>query len=120
MSKLTTDEEEKVGNRNQQVHKLISTAIKIHTFNFTAHAVTQTLHRCLVSEDVFYSVLNGSVLEEQQDLNRTSKFIVCGRTKAGMRLDTVWAYNERNGWATLISLFSPDASRWSKSHIRRK
>ncbi|AFZ27321.1 hypothetical protein Cylst_5292 [Cylindrospermum stagnale PCC 7417] len=109
-----------MGNRKQQIHKLISAAINTRTFNFTAHAVTQSQHRCLVSEDIFYSVLKGSVLEEQQDLNRAPKFIVSGRTEFGMRLETVWAYNERNGWATLISLFSPDTNPWNKSHIRRR
>lgn len=109
-----------MGNRNQQVHKLISESIKKGALRFTDHAVCRSYNRCFQAEDIIYSAVNGSVVEEQQDFYRAPKFIVCGRTKSGKCLKTVWAYNERNGWATLITVFSPDTNRWSKSHLRRR
>ena len=105
-------------NRKQQIHNLICTAIKANCVVFSDHAVDQITCRNFDQENIMHSVMIGAVLEEQQDFYRAPRFIVSGRTKAGVRLDTVWAYNERNGWATLISLFSPDKGRWSNSHIR--
>jgi hypothetical protein len=109
-----------VRNRKQHIHNLICRAIKAECFVFSGHAMDQSTCRNFDQENIINSVLIGSVLEEQHDLNRAPRFIVCGRTKSGVRLETVWAYNERNGLATLISLFSPDKNGWCNSHIRRR
>jgi len=46
--------------------------------------------------------------------------LILGRTASGIAVHSVWAYNMKNRWAVLITVYRPDPQRWVDWRERRK
>ncbi|TBR56678.1 hypothetical protein B4U84_28015 [Westiellopsis prolifica IICB1] len=109
----------KMGNRKKQLHKLVCQAIESEVIFLTKHATERSQERGILVDDILYSALKGAVIEENCETYANPTCHICGRTMKGTRVYSIWAYNEKNGVATLITVFNPDANPWNNSHKRR-
>ena len=71
------------------------------------------------SDEIFFSVLQGEVIEDYPDDVPYPSCLIYGDTFADVPVHSVWAYNEDNRWAVLITVYRPDPERWMNWRTRR-
>ncbi|MFH1737776.1 MAG: DUF4258 domain-containing protein [bacterium] len=94
-------------------------AIREKRVRITDHADEETEADRLTFDEVFFSVLNGEVIEDYPDDTPYPSCLVYGQTFGGDPVHSVWAFNERNRWAVLITVYRPDPNRWIDWRVRR-
>lgn len=98
----------------------INDAIREDRVRITDHADEEAREDRLTIGDVFFSVLHGEIIEDYPTDKPYPSCLVYGRTADGNPVHTVWAYNEANSWAVLITVYRPDPSRWVGWRERRR
>jgi hypothetical protein len=71
-------------------------------------------------DEIFGSVLRGEVIEDYPDDWPHPSCLIYGETFKGDPVHSVWAYNEENAWAVLLTVYRPDPDRWIDFRIRRE
>jgi len=95
-------------------------AIRANRVRITDHADEEARADKLSFDEVFYSVFQGEIIEDYPTDRPYPSCLIYGRTFRGNPVHTVWAYNEQNGWAVLITVYRPDPTRWINWRERRK
>ena len=93
------------------IEKIID-AIRSSRVRITDHAVEEAEDDGLVFDEVYFSVMHGEVIEDYPNDMPYPSCLVFGKSFGGDPIHTVWAYNERNKWAVLITVYRPDPRRW--------
>lgn len=78
----------------------------------TRHADQERHEDGLSFDEVYFSALHGEIIEEYPTASPYSSCLVYGNTFGGDPVHSVWAYNEGNGAAVLITVYRPDPDRW--------
>ncbi|MDH7490478.1 MAG: DUF4258 domain-containing protein [Anaerolineae bacterium] len=73
---------------------------------------------CLL--EVFFSVLQGEIIEDYPDDKPYPSCLIHGESFMGQPIHSVWAYNPETQWAVLITVYRPDPSRWINWRKRTK
>ena len=92
--------------------KEILIAIETNKIRITDHADEEANQDNLSFEEIFYSVLNGDIIEDYSHDKPFPSCLICGKTFSGNPVHSVWAYNRQNEWAVLITVYRPDPKRW--------
>ncbi len=93
------------------IEKIIE-AICSSRVRITDHADEEAENDGLVFDEVYFSVMHGEVIEDYPNDMPYPSCLVFGESFGGDPIHTVWAYNERNKWAVLITVYRPDPKRW--------
>lgn len=84
------------------------------------HADEETEADGLSFDEIYLSVLNGEIIERYPGDNTYPSCLIFGLTFSGDPVHSVWAYNEENRWAVLITVYRPDPNRWISWRERKK
>ena len=94
-------------------------AIRNNRIRITDHAVDEASEDALGFDQIFYSVFQGEVIENYPADDPYPSCLIYGNTFRGVPVHSVWAYNEDNHWAVLITVYRPDPDRWIDWRKRR-
>jgi hypothetical protein len=94
-------------------------AIRGHRIRITDHADEEAQADRLSFDEVFTSVFQGEIVEEYPDDKPFPSCLIYGETFSGEPVHSVWAYNQENQWAVLITVYRPDPRRWIDWRTRR-
>lgn len=86
----------------------------------TDHADEEAQADRLSFDEIFFSVLQGEVIEDYPNDRPYPSCLILGENFAGEPIHSVWAYNLVNGWAVLITVYRPAPERWIDNRVRRK
>ncbi|HEY2291968.1 MAG TPA: DUF4258 domain-containing protein, partial [Thermoanaerobaculia bacterium] len=81
----------------------IIAAIRANRIRITDHADEEALADRLSYDEVFFSVLQGEVIEDYPGDKPFPSCLVHGETFSGDPVHSVWAYNEASQWAVRSS-----------------
>ena len=95
-------------------------AIRHNRIKITDHADEEAENDQLTFDEVYFSVLNGEVIEDYADDKPYPSCLIYGQTFSGDPIHSVWAFNEQSKWAVLITVYRPDPSQWIDWRKRRK
>lgn len=94
-------------------------AVRSNRVRVTDHADEEAQVDDLLIEDIYSSVLQGEIIEDYPRDKPYPSCLVYGETTTGEPVHSVWAYNQENRWAVLITVYRPDPKRWIDGRRRR-
>ena len=94
-------------------------AIDSQNYYITNHADEEAEDDQLELEEIFYSVRNGEIIKDYPEDRPHSSCLIYGKNIAGEPIHSVWAYDEENQRAILITVYRPDPTRWINWRERR-
>jgi len=100
--------------------KDIIDAIQSKRIKITNHADEEAEADQLVFDEVYYSVFQGEIIENYQNDKPYPSCLVYGKTFGGDPVHSVWAFNDKNQWTVLITVYRPDPDLWIDWRVRRK
>jgi hypothetical protein len=98
----------------------IKVAIQTGKVRITDHAYEEANADSLKFDEIYFSALNGVVIEEYQDDSPFPSVLIFGQTFGGDPVHSVWAYNEKKQWAVLITVYRPDPNLWIDCKLRKR
>lgn len=98
----------------------IKEAIQTGRVRITDHAYEEANADRLKFDEIYFSVMNGVVIEEYQDDSPFPSVLIFGQTFGGDPIHSVWAYNEKKRWVALITVYRPDPNRWIDCKLRKR
>jgi hypothetical protein len=94
-------------------------AIRENRIRITDHADEEAQADRFTYDEIFFSVLQGEIIEAYPGDKPFPSCLVHGETFSGEPAHSVWAYNQENRWAVLITVYRPDPERWIDWRRRR-
>ena len=85
----------------------------------TDHAEEEAYSDCLKFDEIYFSVLQGEIIETYPHDKPYPSCLIFGKTFSGDPVHSVWAYNTENEWAVLITVYKPDSALWINWRERR-
>jgi len=101
------------------IQEIIS-AIQEHRIRITDHADEEAQADILTFDEIFFSVLQGEIIEDYPTDKPYPSCLIYGDNFQGEPIHSVWAYNDETKWAVLITVYRPDPNRWIDWRERRK
>lgn len=101
-----------------EIDKIVN-AIQANRIRITDHADEQSESDQLTFDEVYFSVLHGEIIEDYPDDKPYPSCLIYGQTFSGDPVHSVWAFNDENQWAVVITVYRPDADRWINFRERR-
>jgi hypothetical protein len=98
----------------------IVSAIRQKQIRITDHADEEAQTDYLTFDEVFFSVLQGEIIEEYPTEKPYPSCLIYGDSFSGEPIHSVWAYNQKTEWAVLITVYRPDLERWINWRERKK
>jgi hypothetical protein len=95
-------------------------AIRTNRIRITDHADEEAEGDNLIFDEIYFSVLNGEVIENYPNDKPYPSCLIYGQTFSGDPVHSVWAFNEQTQWTVLITAYRPDPTRWINWRKRRK
>lgn len=74
----------------------------------------------LTFDEIYFSVLHGEIIESYATVKPYPSCLVFRRTFSGSPIHSVWAYNEGNKWAVMVTAYRPDPTRWTNWRERKR
>ncbi len=87
-------------------------AIRSSRVRITDHADEEAENDELTFDEIYFSVIHGEVIEFYPKDKIYPSLLIFGRNFKGDPIHSVWAYNEKNQWAILITVYRPNPQRW--------
>ena len=82
-------------------------AIQSHRVRITDHADEEAESDHLTFDEVYFSVLQGEIIEDYPEDNPYPSCLIYGQTFKGEPVHSVWAFNKETQWAVLITVYRP-------------
>lgn len=95
-------------------------AIHTNRIRITDHADEEAGADGLSFDEIFFSVLQGEIIEDYPADKPYPSCLIYGERFRGDPIHSVWAYNVETQWAVLITVYRPDPDRWIDWRTRRK
>lgn len=95
-------------------------AIDSSQYRITDHADEEAQADRLKFDEILDSVRSGEVIEDYPTDRPYPSCLIYGSNAVDEPIHSVWAYNETNHWAVLITVYRPDPTRWINWRERRK
>lgn len=95
-------------------------AIQTNKVRITDHADEESEADRITFDEVCFSILHGEIIEDYPNDKPYPSCLIHGRSSAGDPVHSVWAFNERNLWAVLVTVYRPDPERWVNWRERRR
>lgn len=102
-----------------EIDKIVN-AIYANRIRITDHADEQSESYQLTFDEVYFSVLHGKIIEDYPDDKPYPSCLIYGQTFSGDPVHSVWAFNDENRWAVLITVYRPNADLWINFRERRQ
>jgi hypothetical protein len=96
----------------------IRTKIQAGQFEFSKHAVDQSIIRQISVQELREAIANGEVIEDYPEDKYGPSCLILGFTQAGRPLHAQCSYPSRP-LVKIITLYEPDPSRWIDFGVRR-
>lgn len=93
-------------------------AIRKGQVRITDHADEEAANDNLTFDEIYYSVIQGEVIEDYATDKPFPSCLIMGKNFSGQTIHSVWAYNQKNQWAVLITVYRPDPARWIAGKTR--
>ena len=87
-------------------------------FEFSKHAVDQSIIRHVAVQELREAVAQGEIIEDYPEDKYGSSCLILGFTQAGRPLHIQCSYPSRP-LVKIITLYEPDPTRWSDFRVRR-
>jgi hypothetical protein len=87
-------------------------AIRSNRVRITDHADEEAEADKLSFDEIYFSVLQGEIIEDYPTDFPYPSCLIYGDTFGGDPVHSVWGYNPINQWAVLITVYRPDPKRW--------
>ncbi len=84
------------------------------------HTDEEATNDDLSFDEVYFSVVHGEIIARYLEDRPYPSCLVYGDTFGGDPIHSVWAYNEESGFAVVITVYRPDASRWEPDWKTRR
>ena len=94
-------------------------SIEIRNYRITHHAVEEAGNDQLNLEEIVHSLYNGEIIEDYPRDEPSPSCLISGENAEGEPIHSVWAYDEKNQRAILITVYRPDPTRWIDWRERR-
>jgi hypothetical protein len=94
-------------------------AIHKDRIRITDHAYEEAQADRLSFDEILISVFQGEIIEDYPKDKPYPSCLVYGETFGREPVHRVWAYNQANGWAVLVTVYRPDPERWLDWRKRR-
>ena len=88
-------------------------------FEFSKHAVDQSILRTIQVQEIREAIANGQVIEDYPADKYGSSCLVCGFTKAQRPVHVQCSYPTRL-LIKIITVYEPDSERWSNNFTQRR
>nr|VFJ42371.1 MAG: protein of unknown function (DUF4258) [Candidatus Kentron sp. DK] len=98
----------------------LTSAIREARVRITDHADEEAADDNLSYKEIYFSVMHGEVIEDYPKDKPYPSCLVLGRNFSGEPIHSVWAYNPKNSWAVLITVYRPDPLRWIGGKVRMR
>ncbi|MFW0860128.1 MAG: DUF4258 domain-containing protein [Dehalococcoidia bacterium] len=98
--------------------KQIREKIAQNQFEFSKHAVDQSIHRHISVQELREAVAAGGIIEDYPDDKYGPSCLILGYTQAGRPLHFQCSYPSRP-LIKIITLYEPDPNQWIDFRIRR-
>lgn len=95
-------------------------AVRNNRIRITDHADEEAQADRLSFDEIFFSVLQGEIIEDYPTDKPYPSCLIYGNSFTGEPIHSVWAYNPKTEWAVLITVYRPDPDRWINRRTRRK
>ncbi len=95
-------------------------AIRSSRVRITDHADEEASDDTLTYEEIYSSVIQCEVIENYLNDKPYPSCLIMGKNFSGEPIHSVWAYNPKNQWAVLITVYRPDPERWVDWKLRVK
>ncbi len=66
----------------------------------------------LTFDEIYFSVLHGEIIEAYPADKPYPSCLIFGKSFSGKPIHSVWAYNEENLWAVMVTVYRPDPTKW--------
>ncbi len=96
----------------------IQTKITEGFFEFSKHAVDQSILRHITVEEIRQAFSNGEIIEDYPDDNRGPSCLILGITKLGRPIHIQCSYPSRP-IIKIITVYEPDLNQWVENKFRR-
>lgn len=96
----------------------IRAKIAPNRFEFSEHAVDQSIIRHVAVEEIRQAILGGEIIEDYPDDKYGPSCLILGFTQAGRPLHIQCSYPSRP-LLKIITLYEPDSDLWTDFRIRR-
>jgi hypothetical protein len=100
-------------------HSNIVNAIQNSLVRITNHADEEAEADDLTFDEIYFSVLHGEIIETYSTDKPYPSCLIYGKNFSGQPIHSVWAYNENNQWAVLITVYRPNPNRWHNWQERK-
>ena len=94
-------------------------AIRNSRIRITNHADEEAQADQLSFDKIFVSVFQGEIIEDYPNDKPYPSGLIYGETFSSDPVHSVWAYNQENRWAVLVTVYRPDPRRWIDWRTRR-
>ncbi len=88
-------------------------------FEFTRHAVDQSILRHISVQELLESIIAGEIIEDYPDDKYGPSCLIFGLTLSGRPLHIQCSYPTRP-LVKIVTLYEPDPSQWIDFKVRRK
>jgi len=95
-------------------------AIQARRIRITDHADEEAESDQLTFDEVYFSVISGEIIEDYPDDKPYPSCLIYGQNFSGDPVHSVWAFNDENQWAVLITVYRPDPERWINFRERKE
>jgi hypothetical protein len=95
-------------------------AIREGRIRITDHADEEAEADDLSFDEIYFSVFSGEIIESYPTDKPYPSCLIFGRTFSGNPVHSVWAYNEENQWAVLVTVYRPDPAKWINWRERKR
>lgn len=97
----------------------IREAVKKGHINITDHADEEMEDDNISNKSLYRSVLDGEVIEDYPHDFPLPSCLIFGKDENDIPIHSVWAYNEKEDIAILVTAYIPDSKRWVDYRRRR-
>jgi hypothetical protein len=97
---------------------LLRHKIDANQFEFTKHALDQTIQRRITIQDIREAIADGEVVEDYPNDKYGPSCLVFGRTKSGRPIH-LQCSNPSRAIIKVITVYQPDPEQWIDFKVRR-
>jgi hypothetical protein len=95
-------------------------SIQANRVIISRHAREEAENDNLKLEQILSSVMRGEIIKNYPEDRPYPSCLIYGKCQQQEPIHSVWAYNQDNGWAVLITVYRPDPQQWINWRTRRK
>jgi heterodisulfide reductase subunit C len=88
-------------------------------FEFSKHAVDQSIFRQVRVQEIREAIANGQVIEDYPEDKYGSSCLICGLTEAQRPIHVQGSYPSRS-LIKIITVYEPDSQRWNANFTQRR